>query len=166
MASVTVFASVGVCRSKTIGSILCYVVSTGRPRANFATLYPMSLRETPSIRAASACTPLACSNARLTRPFSNAMSSSRRRCSDRPLAWVLKNKFIQQRNLRRTGDDARRLLKDQAANEHRPRLVAESNAPTDGHEKTTLVPKSTNPSKLCHPSLKGPVIFGSSEQML
>jgi uncharacterized repeat protein (TIGR03803 family) len=38
-------------------------------------------------------------------------------------------------------------------------------APTDGNEKATLVPKSTNPSKLCQPALKVPVVFGRSEQL-
>jgi hypothetical protein len=42
----------------------------------------------------------------------------------------------------------------------------QSNAPTDGNEKATLVRNSTNPSKLCQPALKAPVVFGSSEQLL
>jgi hypothetical protein len=41
-----------------------------------------------------------------------------------------------------------------------------SSPPTDGNEKSTLVRKSTDPSKLCQPSLKTPVVFGSSEQLL
>src|ERR1700730_8153876 len=39
-------------------------------------------------------------------------------------------------------------------------------APTDGNERATLVPKSPNPSKLCHPALKVPIVFGRSEQLL
>jgi len=41
-----------------------------------------------------------------------------------------------------------------------------SNAPTDGNEEATFVRKGTNPSKLCQPALKAPVVFGSSEQLL
>ena len=40
-----------------------------------------------------------------------------------------------------------------------------SSAPTDSNEKATLVRKSTNPSKLCQPALKVPVVVGSSEQL-
>src|SRR5207244_9593055 len=39
-------------------------------------------------------------------------------------------------------------------------------APTDGNEKATLMPKSPNPSKLCQPALKTPVVCGGSEQLL
>jgi hypothetical protein len=39
-------------------------------------------------------------------------------------------------------------------------------APTDGNEKATLVPKSPNPSKLCQPALKTPVVCSGSEQLL
>src|SRR5882724_3636186 len=41
-----------------------------------------------------------------------------------------------------------------------------SNATTDGNEKAALMCKSTNPSKLCQPAFKAPVVFGSSEQLL
>ena len=46
--------------------------------AYFATLYPMSLRDSPNMRAASACTPLARSMARSSRPLSSRVISSRR----------------------------------------------------------------------------------------
>ena len=39
-------------------------------------------------------------------------------------------------------------------------------APADGNEKATLVPKSPNPSKLCQPALKMPVVCSCSEQLL
>src|SRR2546423_1812198 len=38
--------------------------------------------------------------------------------------------------------------------------------PTDGNEKATLVPESPNPSKLCQPTLKTPVVCSGSEQLL
>jgi hypothetical protein len=41
----------------------------------------------------------------------NADCEHAQTCSDRPLAKVLKNKLIQQSNLRRTNEDARGVLK-------------------------------------------------------
>src|SRR5947209_8895017 len=38
-------------------------------------------------------------------------------------------------------------------------------APTDGKEKATLAPKGPNPSKLCQPALKTPVVCSGSEQL-
>src|SRR5216684_8880029 len=46
------------------------------------------------------------------------------------------------------------------------RLEKDLSAPTDGNEKATLVPKSPNPSKLCQPALKTPVVCSGSEQLL
>jgi hypothetical protein len=45
-------------------------------------------------------------------------------------------------------------------------LGAGVSAPTDGNEKATLVPQSPNPSKLCQPALKKPVVCSGSEQLL
>src|SRR5207248_7200603 len=62
-----------------------------RSMAYFVTLYPISLRESPSIRAASACTPCACSMARSMSFFSISVRVSRKFRSSGNLATQSRN---------------------------------------------------------------------------
>ena len=45
-------------------------------------------------------------------------------------------------------------------------ILEDLNAPTDGNEKATLVPKGSNPANLRQPTLNAPVVGRASEQFL